>query len=129
MLGDLESTNPTSLVMDPKHPGLNDDEYNERRAYFFEHSRQERLAGRVASEVNYTDAEQKLWQFISNKLEAVHEKYASKLYIQGKRTLNINSTKIPQQSEVNALLAKHSNFSVLPAEGLLSSRSFFYCPS
>lgn len=126
MLADLESTNPLVLELDPNHPGINDDEYNQRRAYFFKHSRAERLAGKKASVVDYTEAEQELWRYVSQKLEAEHEKSASELYLRGKKILNITNEHIPQQSEINQLLAKYSDFSILPAEGLLSGPSFFY---
>lgn len=122
----LEQHNATELVLDPKHPGIHDAHYCDRRRYFFNHSRRERLNHSVAAYVEYTEEEQALWRLISNKLVAPHEQWANQLYLDGKHELSITTTKIPQQAEINEVLSRLTDVRIVPAEGLLTTQSFFY---
>jgi len=124
-LDQLEIGNAKELVLDPKHPGINDPVYCARRKFFFNTSRAHRLAGSLSSSIDYTDEEEALWGQVLEKLAVAHEKYASRLYLKGKQALHINEKKIPQQSEVNRLLKEMTGFGLIPAEGLLHTSSFF----
>lgn len=122
----LEKDNPTALVLDPKHPGIKDVLYVKRRQQLFHLARQYRLNQNDFPLVDYTSEEHILWKTISEKLASLHEEKAAPLYLAGKRILSIKTSAMPQLAELNRMLQQAYNIKLIPAEGLLSSRSFHH---
>lgn len=115
---------PTELIMDPKHPGINDKEYCQRRQMFFNISREYRLQNKGMPKLNYTEVEHDVWRQITTRLQAAHEDKACKIYLNGKRELGIDGTHMPDQRILSERLYAQHGMSLIPAEGLLATRDF-----
>ena len=106
------------------HPGFADPVYRERR---------DRLAtlashwkpGEPVPTAEYTDAEHEVWRVVCEALEAKHEKYASRVFLEGKQCLQLPTDHVPQLEEVTALLAPLTGFRYQPAAGLVPLREFY----
>lgn len=122
----LEKENPTMLELEPHHPGINDTVYYKRREELFHLAREYRIPKKGFPYVSYTHEENTLWSNILDKLNPLHEEKASKIYLHGKKQLAINKNQIPQFADINETLKHTYNISLIPAEGLLASRSFHY---
>src|SRR5271170_152142 len=86
----------TELELEPGHPGQGDEEYIERRKELFALCRRHRLEGLGPPLIRYTPEETRIWREVSPKLDELHVKYASQLYLSGKRGLAITTDEIPQ---------------------------------
>src|SRR5207244_9690375 len=91
-----EPPDVTELELEPGHPGLGDDEYVQRRRQLFALCRKHRLEKLGPPLIEYTPQETRIWRDVSPKLDALHVKHASRMYLHGKRTLGISQTEIPQ---------------------------------
>lgn len=106
------------------HPGFADPVYRERR---------DRLAtlasqwkpGEPVPTADYTDAEHEVWRVVCEALEAKHEKYASRVFLEGKDLLKLPTDRVPQLEEVSDLLAPLTGFRYQPAAGLVPLRDFY----
>lgn len=116
---------PDELLLDPCHPGINDNVYVDRRKHFFNLARKHRLENLELPFFEYTEEEHAIWRNISNKLNAVHEKSASEIFLEGKRILGIESNYIPQLSELDKSLRQQHGMGLVAAEGLIDVRNFF----
>ena len=114
-----------ALILDPKHPGIHDREYVERRHMFFNTSREWRLAKKGAPRVEYTPEEQGIWQHITRKLEPLHKKWACDMYLKGKDALGFSTESIPQLCDLSDSLQEITGFQIQTAEGLIPFREFF----
>jgi len=107
------------------HPGAHDDEYRTRRDYIASLSKQFRLdPNHKIIDVDYSPAEQKIWQIVATKLEELHKKYASEFYLEAKKKLGITNKRIPQLSEMSKRLTELTGFRLAPIEGLVDTRAF-----
>src|SRR5438128_7789516 len=77
----------TELELEPGHPGLGDEEYIRRRQELFALCRKHRLEELGPPLIEYTAEETRIWWEVSPKLDELHIKYASQLYLQAKRDL------------------------------------------
>jgi monomeric phenylalanine-4-hydroxylase len=118
-----ESQHP--LVLDPKHPGVGDVAYVQRRRELYDLARNARLANTGIPNVAYTPEEHHIWHTISQRLVEAHKTYACALYLKGKSLLNIDTEHMPQLAALNARMEKASGFGLVPAEGLLDAPTFF----
>ena len=121
---DIKDDSPSVLVLDSKHPGLQDQNYVQRRSMFFNVSRDYRLNNKGLPKVEYTEEENRIWSLIMSKLNAVHSKKACKVYLEGKRLLHFNEQHMPQLHELDQILKRQHNIGLAPAEGLLDTRTF-----
>jgi monomeric phenylalanine-4-hydroxylase len=121
----LENENATKLELDPKHPGLNDSTYVKRRQQLFDLARQYRINNQGFPRVDYTPQEHQLWHTITEKLAPLHQQKATKLYLDGLTALNIETHSMPQLADLSNQLREKCNIGLVPAEGLLSTRSFY----
>ncbi len=121
----IDDLNPNELIMDPKHPGINDLHYINRRKYFFNLGREYRLNNKGLPLVEYEATEHEIWRYISNKLKTAHEQKACQLYLTGKEKINFPTDYMPQLHDLNLRLQKEQKISITPAEGLLHTRTFF----
>jgi phenylalanine-4-hydroxylase len=108
----------TELEFEPGHPGLGDDEYIRRRKELFALCRRPPL-------IEYTAEETRIWREVSPKLDELHVKHASQLYLQAKRDLAITRDEIPQLRLLSERLQRETNMHLVPAEGALAYRTFY----
>ena len=110
------------VVLDPDHPGFRDPIYRRRRNDIAAIA----LAYQTGQEVPhapYTEAEHDVWAQIWNALTPRHEAYVV-AEIQDVQTHLIESTQIPQLSELNPILRDATGFQFEPVAGLVAARAF-----
>ncbi|HYV34157.1 MAG TPA: hypothetical protein VE988_00550 [Gemmataceae bacterium] len=115
----------TELELEPGHPGLGDEAYIERRKRLFAICRKHRLEGLGPPLIDYTPEETRIWQQVSPKLDELHQKHASQIYLKAKRDLAITSDEIPQLRLLSERVRKETNMHLVPAEGALPYRTFY----
>src|SRR5581483_12409102 len=71
----------TELDLEPGHPGLGDDAYIQRRKDLFALTRKHRLERLGPPLIQYTPEETRIWREVSPKLDELHMKHASQLYL------------------------------------------------
>lgn len=106
------------------HPGLNDPAYRARR---------DELAtladrwqpGTPPPVIDYTDVEHEVWRAVSADLMDKHRTYACAEFLAGKETLGLPVDRVPQLSELTAVLEPITGFGYLPAAGLVPLREFY----
>ncbi|MGE3383561.1 MAG: phenylalanine 4-monooxygenase [Pyrinomonadaceae bacterium] len=118
---DMQFENINELKLD--HPGANDEEYRERRDHIAGLARKFRETG-VITDVDYSPREQRVWRYVAEELEELHQRYASPFYLRAKKELGIRTDTIPQLSEMNRRLRELTGFRLAPIEGLVETRGF-----
>lgn len=118
---DMKFEDINQLALD--HPGASDEEYRERRDYIAGLSKRFRETGRI-TDVDYNPREQRVWRYVAEELEDLHQKYASPFYLKAKQDLGITTARIPQLSEMNRRLNELTGFRLAPIEGLVETRGF-----
>src|SRR5437763_5159393 len=91
----IEPPDVAELELEPGHPGLGDTAYVQRRKQLFNLCRQHRLDRLGPPLIDYTAEETRIWREVSPKLDELHQKHASRIYLQAKRALGISQTEIP----------------------------------
>lgn len=109
--------------LDLDHPGASDEEYRERRDYIARLAKRFRETG-VITDVDYTPREQRVWRYVAEELEELHQKHASPFYLKAKKDLGISNERIPQLTEMNRRLKELTGFRLAPIEGLVETRAF-----
>ena len=109
---------PNSMVVPPDtsefeleadHPGLGDAAYIARRKYLFDITRRCRLAHEPPPFIEYTDEETRIWRDVSPRLDELHVKYASEIYLKAKRELAITEDAIPQLRTLSERVQRETN--------------------
>lgn len=118
---DMKFENINELHLD--HPGANDSEYRARRDYIASLSKNFRETG-VITDVDYNPREQRVWRYVAEELEDLHQKYALPFYLRAKKDLGITTSRIPQLTEMNRRLKELTGFRLAPIEGLVETRGF-----
>lgn len=118
---DMPFENINELEVD--HPGASDEEYRTRRDYIASLAKEFRETGEI-TDVDYTPREQRVWRYVAEELEELHQKHASPFYLRAKRDLGISNERIPQLTEMNRRLRELTNFRLAPVEGLVDTRAF-----
>ncbi|HEY8562376.1 MAG TPA: phenylalanine 4-monooxygenase [Pyrinomonadaceae bacterium] len=118
---DMKFENINELHID--HPGANDMEYRKRRDYIASLAKNFRETG-VITDVEYSPREQRVWRYVAEELEQLHQQYASPFYLRAKKDLGITTERIPQLSEMNRRLKELTGFRLAPIEGLVETRGF-----
>jgi phenylalanine-4-hydroxylase len=113
------------LELEPGHPGLGDEGYVARRRELFALCRAHRLSNQPPPLIDYTDEEQRIWREVTPKLDALHVKHASRIYLQAKRDLKISEREIPQLRHLSGHLERVSGMRLVPAEGPIPYRTFY----
>jgi phenylalanine-4-hydroxylase len=121
----VEPPDASELELEPGHPGLGDAEYVERRKRLFALCREHRLKNLGPPLIDYTAEETRIWREVSPKLDELHRKHASQIYLQAKRALGISQTVIPQLCHLSQRLTQETNMHLVPAEGPLPYRTFY----
>jgi phenylalanine-4-hydroxylase len=116
---------PDELVVDPDMPGLDDEAYMQRRRTLFALCRKHRLGDLGPPLIDYTPEETRIWRQVSTKLDELHIKHASQIYLKAKRELAITVDQIPQMRHLSDRLRRETNMHLIPAEGSLAYRTFY----
>lgn len=114
-----------ALELEPGHPGLGDDAYIARREALFALCRRHRLGKLGPPLIDYTDEEERIWRDVSPKLDALHRRHASAIYLKAKDDLGISAERIPQLRHLSAQLERMSGMHLVPAEGFIPYRTFY----
>jgi phenylalanine-4-hydroxylase len=115
----------TELELDPGTPGLDDPEYVARRKALFALTRKHRLENLGPPLIEYTGDETRVWQEVGPKLDELHVKYASEIYLKAKRELAIGTEVVPQMRHLSERLERETNMHLVPAEGSIAYRTFY----
>jgi phenylalanine-4-hydroxylase len=115
----------TELELDPGTPGLDDPVYMARRRELFALTRKHRLENLGPPIIHYLPEETEVWRTVSPKLDELHVKHASEIYLKAKRELAIESDEIPQLRHISKRLEVATNMHLVPAEGSLAYRTFY----
>jgi phenylalanine-4-hydroxylase len=121
----VEPPDVSELELEPGHPGLGDAGYVQRRKELFALCRRHRLERLGPPLIDYTPEETRIWRDVSPKLDELHQKYASRIYLQAKKTLGISQTEIPQLRLLSERLERETRMHLVPAEGPLPYRTFY----
>jgi phenylalanine-4-hydroxylase len=121
----VDPTDPAELELEPGHPGLGDAGYVERRKALFALCRNNRLNRLGPPLIDYTPEETRIWREVSPKLETLHVRHASRIYLEAKRALGISETEIPQLRLLSERLEHETQMHLVPAEGPLAYRTFY----
>jgi phenylalanine-4-hydroxylase len=121
----VEPPDVAELELEPGHPGLGDTAYVQRRKELFALCRHYRLERLGPPLIDYTAEETRIWREVSPKLEELHQKHASRIYLQAKRDLGISQTEIPQLRLLSGKLTVATGMHLVPAEGPLPYRTFY----
>jgi phenylalanine-4-hydroxylase len=121
----VEPPDAPELELEPGHPGLHDDGYVQRRKDLFALCRRHRLERLGPPLIDYTPEETRIWREVSPKLDELHVKHASRIYLQAKRTLGISETEIPQLRHLSDRVNRETRMHLVPAEGPLPYRTFY----
>ena len=121
----IEPPDAAELELEPGHPGLGDTAYVQRRKDLFALCRRHRLERLGPPLIEYTPEETRIWREVSPKLDELHKKHASRIYLQAKRTLGISETEIPQLRHFSERITRETNMHLVPAEGPLPYRTFY----
>jgi phenylalanine-4-hydroxylase len=113
--------------LESDHPGFNDPVYRARRANLTELAQNHRW-DRPIPKLDYTEEEIATWAAVWDKMEGLWDKYACSEYKTSlsllKKNCGYDQTSIPQQQDISEFLKSHTNFTMRPVAGLLSSRDF-----
>jgi phenylalanine-4-hydroxylase len=121
----VEPPDAAELELEAGHPGLGDEEYVRRRKELFALCRQHRLDRLGPPLIEYTPEETRIWCEVSPKLDELHQKHASHIYLQAKKALGISQTEIPQLRTLSRRLERETRMHLVPAEGPLPYRTFY----
>lgn len=121
----IEPPDAAELELEAGHPGLHDHGYVERRKDLFALCRQHRLDNLGPPLIDYTAEETHIWREVSPKLDELHRRHASQIYLEAKRALGISQTEIPQLRHLSERLEQETRMHLVPAEGPLPYRTFY----
>jgi phenylalanine-4-hydroxylase len=115
----------TELELEPGHPGEGDEGYIRRRKELFALCRTHRLERLGPPLITYTPEETRIWREVSPKLDELHIKHASQVYLKAKRELAITRDEIPQLRHLGERVQRETAMHLVPAEGALPYRTFY----
>jgi phenylalanine-4-hydroxylase len=113
------------LELEEGHPGIGDAGYIGRRTELFAACRAARLGHEPPPLIEYTGEEERIWREVTPKLDALHVRHASQVYLQAKRALGISEDRIPQLRRLSRRLQEASGMHLVPAEGPIPYRTFY----
>jgi len=116
---------PDVLELEPVHPGINDADYVARRHDLFALCRRYRLGDLGPPIIDYTGEEARIWREVSPKLDELHVRHASRIYLDAKRELGISEDRIPQLRHLSGILKDRTGMHLVPAEGPIAYRIFY----
>jgi phenylalanine-4-hydroxylase len=121
----IEPPDAAELELEAGHPGLGDHGYVQRRKDLFALCRRHRLERLGPPLIDYTSEETRIWREVSPKLDELHQKHASRIYLEAKKVLGISQAEIPQLRVLSDRLEQETRMHLVPAEGPLPYRTFY----
>lgn len=115
----------SELELEPGHPGQGDESYIQRRRDLFALCRRHRLQCLGPPLIEYTPEETRIWREVSPKLDELHLRHASSIYLRAKNDLAITRDEIPQLRTLSERVQRETNMHLVPAEGALPYRTFY----
>ena len=112
------------VVLGDDHPGVSDDEYRARRNAIAA-AATDWAPGDPLPVVEYTEDEHEVWKTVCRELEPLHQELACHEFLSGQRELGLPTDRIPQLTEVSALVEAQTGFRYHPAAGLVPLRDFY----
>ncbi|MEA2404655.1 MAG: phenylalanine-4-hydroxylase [Thermoleophilaceae bacterium] len=106
------------------HPGASDPAYRARRNEIA-HAALAWNPGEPLPRIDYTDSEHEVWRTVCRHLAPKHARYAVREYHEAVERVGLPRDRVPQLDEVTALLRPVSDWSYLPAAGLVPLREFY----
>jgi phenylalanine-4-hydroxylase len=116
---------PDTLELEDGHPGLGDAAYVARRHELFALCRRHRLERLGPPLIDYLDEEQRIWREVTPKLDELHRRHASAIYLAAKRALGISEHEIPQLRHLSDQLRQVTGMHLVPAEGPIPYKTFY----
>ena len=113
------ATTPVLVQLDADHPGFHDADYRTRRNQIAQLALDYR--GGDAPLVSYTDDEHNVWREVWRHLEPLHARYACREYLDASQRIGLSRHVIPQLRDVNDVIARVSEFRMLPVAGLVTA--------
>lgn len=110
-----------------RHPHVDDPAYNERRRKIRLLVKEYYENPSVMPLVHYTEEENEIWRTTLKTLKPLHDKYASKIYLEGWDKLGLPPDAIPELRDVSKHLQNVCGFRLIPIEGFVDSKSFLSC--
>lgn len=111
------------VQLDRDHPGFRDPAYRARRDAIARLALAH-VAGTPAPHVAYTEEEHGVWTLARRELAALHERLATRRYLDALESLHLPADRVPQLEEVSLALAPHTGFRYAPVAGLVTPREF-----
>ncbi|MDX2091398.1 MAG: hypothetical protein SFX73_26295 [Kofleriaceae bacterium] len=111
------------VALDRDHPGFRDPLYRARRNEIARAALAYR-EGDPVPVIEYTDDEHEVWRTVWAHIDGLHARYACRAYREASQVLALDRTRIPQLRDLNVTIAAATGFSMLPAAGLMTPRSF-----
>jgi phenylalanine-4-hydroxylase len=121
----IEPPDVAALELEPGHPGLGDEHYIQRRHELFALCRHHRLEELGPPWIDYTPEETRIWREVAARLDELHRRHASRIYLRAKRALGISQTEIPQLRQLSEQLTHATRMHLVPAEGPIPYRRFY----
>lgn len=116
---------PDALELEDGHPGLGDAAYMARRHELFALCRRHRLERLGPPLIDYLEEEQRIWREVTPKLDELHRRHASTIYLAAKRALGISEREIPQLRLLSDHLRQVTGMHLVPAEGPIPYKTFY----
>jgi phenylalanine-4-hydroxylase len=116
---------PDVLELEAVHPGIGDAAYVARRHDLFALCRTYRLGSLGPPIIDYNAEEQRIWREVSPRLDELHARHASRIYLDAKRKLRISEAAIPQLRTLSEQLQSRTGMHLVPAEGPIAYRIFY----
>src|SRR5437016_6365577 len=121
----VEPPDVAELELETGHPGLGDEGYVRRRKALFALCRRHRLERLGPPIIDYTPEETRIWREVTPKLDELHVRHASQIYLGAKRDLVITREEIPQLRLLSERVQQETRMHLVPAEGALPYRTFY----
>jgi len=75
----------------------------------------------------YRPEDHEVWRILHNRRMIDLERTASRAYLEGARTIDLNGSAIPDLRRVNERLARRTEWAAMPVRGFIPAQDFFRC--
>src|SRR5262249_16627323 len=105
----IEPPDAAELELQLHHPTLPPYVSVQRRKDFFAVCRRHRVGRLGTPLIDYKAEETRIWREVSPKLDELHQKHASQIYLNAKKELGISQSEIPQLKLLSGRLEQETN--------------------
>ncbi len=119
-----QTSDQAQLVrLDADHPGFHDAVYRRRRNEIAR-AALDYHDGQPVPKIDYTADEQRVWREVWQNLAPLHSRYACREYVDVSARVALSRERVPQLTEVNAVIEPMQGFRMLPVAGLVTAGDF-----